>query len=105
MIAIADVTMIDATGAPPRPHTTVVIEGNRIAAIRPTETAQDLEGMRGLTGRFVGLPRPQFMVRSAPLATMPHIAGVIGLVLASSHAHSHPWHASRKEPRTGPPVP
>ena len=33
-IAITDVTVIDATGAPPRPTTTVVIEGDRIAEIR-----------------------------------------------------------------------
>jgi hypothetical protein len=37
-IAVTDVTLIDATGAPPRLQTTVVIAGDRIAEIRPTRT-------------------------------------------------------------------
>jgi hypothetical protein len=55
MIAINDVTVIDATGAPPRPQTTVVIEGNRIAEIWPTDAAQVPEGARVVdgAGRFL----------------------------------------------------
>jgi imidazolonepropionase-like amidohydrolase len=34
-LALVDVTVIDGTGAPPRPHMTVVVEGGRIAAIFP----------------------------------------------------------------------
>jgi imidazolonepropionase-like amidohydrolase len=40
-VVITDVTVIDATGAPPLPHTTVVIEGERITEIRPASTAQN----------------------------------------------------------------
>ena len=55
MIAINDVTVIDASGASPRPQTTVVIEGNRIAEIRPTDAAQVPEGVRVVdgSGRFL----------------------------------------------------
>ena len=51
MIAINDVTVIDASGASPRPQTTVVIEGNRIAEIRPTDAAQVPRGYASSTGR------------------------------------------------------
>ena len=71
MIAIADVTMIDTTGAPPRPHTTVVIEGNRIAEIRPAETAQDLEGMRVVDGALCGSPSTSDRRRWQRCLTLP----------------------------------
>ena len=49
-IAISDVTVIDATGTPSLPHMTVIIEGERIAAIRPTDEAQLPEGARAVEG-------------------------------------------------------
>ncbi len=54
-IAITDVTVIDATGAPPLPHMTVVIEGERISEIRPTNADRNPEGTHIVdgTGRFL----------------------------------------------------
>jgi imidazolonepropionase-like amidohydrolase len=54
-IAISDVTVIDATGSPPLRHMTVVIEGVRIAEIRPSTTAPNVDGMRSVdgAGRFL----------------------------------------------------
>jgi hypothetical protein len=54
MIAITDVTVIDATGAAPLADRTVVIEGDRITEIRPS-TAGNLDGMRVVdgAGRFL----------------------------------------------------
>ncbi len=49
-IAISDVTVIDATGSPPLRHVTVVIEGERIAEIRPSNTAPNADGMRIVDG-------------------------------------------------------
>jgi imidazolonepropionase-like amidohydrolase len=49
-IAITDVTPIDATGAPPRPQTTVVIAGDRIAEIRPSSTAANPDGASVVDG-------------------------------------------------------
>jgi imidazolonepropionase-like amidohydrolase len=55
MIAIPDVTVIDATGAPSVPHMTVLIEGDRIADIRRADSVQPPEGARIVegTGRFL----------------------------------------------------
>jgi imidazolonepropionase-like amidohydrolase len=39
--AMTNVALIDGTGAPPRPNVTVVISGNRIAAILPTDAQLD----------------------------------------------------------------
>jgi hypothetical protein len=54
-IAISDVTVIDATGSPPLRHMTVVIEGEWIAEIRPSNTAPNVDGMRIVdgAGRFL----------------------------------------------------
>jgi imidazolonepropionase-like amidohydrolase len=49
-LAIAGVTVIDATGAPPQPHMTVVIEGERIAEIQPSDGTRTPEGMRVIDG-------------------------------------------------------
>ncbi|HLI27706.1 MAG TPA: amidohydrolase family protein [Chloroflexota bacterium] len=42
-------TLIDGTGAPPRPATSVLIEGNRIAAVGQGLRPQDLNGSQPLT--------------------------------------------------------
>src|SRR5215218_9059287 len=54
-IAITDVTLIDATGAPPRPKTTVVIEGDRIAEIRDSDAGAIPSGVSVVdgTGRYL----------------------------------------------------
>src|SRR5829696_9919788 len=54
-IAITDVTVIDATGAPSRPHTTVVITGERIEEMRSSATDHNLDGIRVVdgAGRFL----------------------------------------------------
>jgi hypothetical protein len=49
-IAITDVTVIDATGAPPRPRMTVVIEGDRIAEIRPSSAGANFNGASVVEG-------------------------------------------------------
>jgi imidazolonepropionase-like amidohydrolase len=53
--AITDVTVIDATGAPPLPHTTVVINGERITEIRPSRVEASPDGARVVegAGRFL----------------------------------------------------
>ncbi len=38
-LAIEDVTVIDATGAPPRPHATVVVEDGRVLSVGPAGAA------------------------------------------------------------------
>jgi imidazolonepropionase-like amidohydrolase len=54
-IAIAGVTLIDATGGPPLPNTTVVIQGDRIAAVQPTGETRNLADARVVdgAGRFL----------------------------------------------------
>lgn len=54
-LAIRDVTVIDGTGAPARPHQTVVVENNRIATIGDVSTVRIPRGARVLdgTGRFL----------------------------------------------------
>ena len=54
-IAITDATLIDATGAPPRPKTTVVIEGDRIAEIRDSDAGANPSGVSVVdgTGRYL----------------------------------------------------
>lgn len=47
-IALADVTVIDGTGAPPQPHVTVLIEEGRIAALFPAGDRPLPEGTRVL---------------------------------------------------------
>jgi predicted amidohydrolase len=49
-IAITDVTVIDATGAQPRPQMTVVIEGDRIAEIRPSSAGANFNGASVVEG-------------------------------------------------------
>jgi imidazolonepropionase-like amidohydrolase len=58
MIAITDVTVIDATGAPPLPHMTVMIEEERIARIRPSRAEANPDGAYVVdgAGRYV-IPR------------------------------------------------
>src|SRR5215216_4992383 len=45
MTVITDVTVLDATGAPPLPHMTVVIEGERIVEIRPSSAGDNPDGV------------------------------------------------------------
>ena len=54
-VAITDVTLIDATGAPPRPRSTVVIEEDRISAIRSSSAGVDPDGAFIVdgTGRYL----------------------------------------------------
>jgi hypothetical protein len=54
-IAITDVTLINATGAPPHPRSTVVIEGDRITEIRSSSSGVDPEGASIVdgTGRYL----------------------------------------------------
>jgi hypothetical protein len=54
-IAIADVTVVDATGSAPLPHMTVIIKGDRIDAIRPAAAADVSERVRVVdgAGRFL----------------------------------------------------
>ena len=55
MTDITDVTVIDATGAAPLPRMTVLIKGERIAAIRSSKLEADLDGARVVdgAGRFL----------------------------------------------------
>jgi hypothetical protein len=39
-IAITDVTVIDMTGAPPRPHMTLVVQNDRIVRLAPATDVQ-----------------------------------------------------------------
>jgi imidazolonepropionase-like amidohydrolase len=55
ILAISDVTIIDATGAPAKPHMTVIITGDRITKIAKTgEVAipKDAQVING-TGKFL----------------------------------------------------
>ncbi|HYE95888.1 MAG TPA: amidohydrolase family protein, partial [Rubricoccaceae bacterium] len=47
-VVLADVTVIDGTGAPPQPHLTVVLDGGQIAAVFPTGSRPLPEGARVL---------------------------------------------------------
>jgi imidazolonepropionase-like amidohydrolase len=55
LVAVTDVTVIDGTGAPPRPHLTVIIDNDRIADIAPADsqqlpqTSSEIDG----SGRFL----------------------------------------------------
>lgn len=55
LVAITDVTMIDGTGAPPRPRVTVLINSGRIAAIAPAGSQQLPEAHTEIdgAGRFL----------------------------------------------------
>jgi hypothetical protein len=50
-IAIRDVTLIDATGAPARAHTTVILAGDRIVSIGASATAAMPKGARVIEGK------------------------------------------------------
>lgn len=54
-IAIENVTVIDGTGAAPRPHATVIIDGRRIVAVGPTASTTFAKRTRRIdgTGKFV----------------------------------------------------
>jgi Imidazolonepropionase and related amidohydrolases len=51
-IVIRNVTLIDATGAAPIPHTSVLIRGDRIAQIAPSVSTAGAEVVDG-TGKFL----------------------------------------------------
>jgi hypothetical protein len=51
VLAITNVTVIDATGAPPRRRTTVLIRGERIVAVGPARLVPVPRGARVLDGR------------------------------------------------------
>jgi len=55
VVVLHDVTVIDGTGAPPRPHQVVVIEGERVAAVGPVDAVDVPPGttVLPLPGRFV----------------------------------------------------
>ncbi len=53
-VALAHVTLIDGTGAPARPHMTVIIRNGRIAAVQPDGARlPDGATVEDLTGRFL----------------------------------------------------
>ncbi|HEU4539433.1 MAG TPA: amidohydrolase family protein, partial [Polyangiaceae bacterium] len=49
-LAIEDVTVIDATGAPPRPHATVLVEDGRVVAVGPASELRAPPGARRVAG-------------------------------------------------------
>jgi len=49
-LAITRVTLIDATGASPKPDMTIVISGNRIIALGPTKDVRTPKGARVVDG-------------------------------------------------------
>jgi Amidohydrolase family len=49
--AIRDVTLIDGTGAPPHPHSTLVFRGERIIALGPNRDTKVPKGARIINGR------------------------------------------------------
>ena len=52
--SIEHVTVVDGTGAPPRPDMTVVVEGDRITDVSPTSAAGAPKGRRiDGRGRFL----------------------------------------------------
>jgi imidazolonepropionase-like amidohydrolase len=51
ILAISDVTVIDATGAPAKPHMTVIITGDRITEIAQTEKAAIPKNAQVIDGR------------------------------------------------------
>lgn len=83
-LVLEDVTVIDGTGAPPRPGTTIVVRGDRIADMFPTGSRAVPSGARRLAtaGRYVipGLidshvhlattERPQALVEALLRATL-----------------------------------
>jgi Amidohydrolase family len=54
-VAITHVTLIDATGSPPRPETTVIIDGSKISAVGPDSSIDIPRGARiiNATGKFL----------------------------------------------------
>ncbi|MDY7233195.1 amidohydrolase family protein [Hyalangium rubrum] len=50
-LAITHVTVIDVTGGPPRPDMTVLVEGNQITDITPSQGAPSLAGVMVVDGR------------------------------------------------------
>jgi imidazolonepropionase-like amidohydrolase len=70
VIIYADVTVIDGTGAPPRPHQDIFVNGERITAIRPHVTVRDIDvDTVDLSGRFV---IPGLIDSHVHLATPPN---------------------------------
>ena len=51
VFVIRDATLIDGTGKPPAPHTTIVVRGERIAAIGPAAKMTVPKGARIIEGR------------------------------------------------------
>jgi imidazolonepropionase-like amidohydrolase len=76
--AISGVTLIDGTDAPPKPNTSVVIEGERIAEVRPADSGATPQGMRVVdgAGRYL----------------------IPGLWDSHVHAFVFPWQADRYFP-------
>ncbi len=54
-IAIAHATIIDATGAPPQPNSTILVDGDKISAIGPDSSLEIPSGARTIdaTGKFL----------------------------------------------------
>ncbi len=50
-VAIRDATIIDGTGAPPRPHSTIIFRGERIIALGPARTTRIAKSARVINGR------------------------------------------------------
>ena len=78
-LALTHVTLIDGTGAPPRPDVTILIERGRIADIRPAAMGVP-EGttVTDLTGRYV---IPGLIDAHVHLGTQPRPEGVMEAVL------------------------
>jgi hypothetical protein len=78
MIAITDVTVIDATGAPPLPHMMVMIQDDRIVEIRPVSVG--------------AMPDGAYVVEGAGRYVIP------GLWDAHVHTFVFPWQPDHQLP-------
>jgi imidazolonepropionase-like amidohydrolase len=79
-VALPDVTVIDGTGAPPRPHTTVLVEGGRISALLPAGQQPLPRGVRVLdvAGAYV---MPGLIDAHVHLATFERPPAMLGALL------------------------
>jgi imidazolonepropionase-like amidohydrolase len=79
LVALRGLTVIDGTDLPPRPRTTVVISGARIARIQPDSAPLPAGAVeRNLTGRFV---IPGLVDAHVHLGTQPRPVAVMEQIL------------------------
>ena len=100
-IAITSVTVIDTTGSPSKPNMTVVIEGERIAAVGESGGAKIPKNARVVDGKgkFLINPKMKVLWMSAtsenrgitPKVLRDHIEGVV----ASICDHEDAWDFSK----------